>query len=69
MFHRTTRLASRPVRSSEIREGFTMREVKLKPPFDALQILIGIVVAGVCGAAAISIILFVVGETVEHFTP
>ncbi len=41
----------------------------MKPPFDVSAILIAGLTWAVLGAGALSLILFVVGETVEHFTP
>jgi hypothetical protein len=41
----------------------------MKPPFDVSAILIGGIAWSILAVAALSLILFVVGETVEHFTP
>ncbi len=41
----------------------------MKPPFDVCAILIGGITWAVLGAGAMALILFVVGETVEHFSP
>lgn len=41
----------------------------MKPPFDVCAILIGGITWAVLGAGAMSAVLFIVGETVEHFTP
>lgn len=45
-----------------------MNDPKTKPPFDVLEILVGGASVIATGALVLTVILFVVGETVEHFT-